>query len=186
VIKIHNTRQGTKKWHKLRDNRITASNAHILLEKGKQEALEANKKVFKGNYWTERGLILESEALEIYEAVKDVDVLKVGFVTNDEYPDCGASPDGIAGDTLIEIKCFNEKRHGKPDFKVLAQVHFAMMVCGLEKAHIVYYNPDLDIERGLIIHEVKQRKSIIDNIKKSLEGNDDSANNLRSGKTAGN
>lgn len=169
MVKLHFCKQGSKEWHELRKNKITASNAHLLLEKGAAAALAANSKTFNGNYWTERGKTLEPEAIDIYQQVYGVDTLHVGFVTNDTLPNCGASPDGIAGDTLLEVKCFSEKRHGYLDFKVLAQVHFSMLICGLERAQILFYNPDLDIERGFIVKEIIKDDAIAQNIARKLQ-----------------
>lgn len=168
---LHKVDQRSEDWHKLREGKITASNAWKLLQYGKAKALEPSD--FTGNIWTERGTILESEAIELYERVKDTSVLTVGFVTNDEYPDCGASPDGVAGDTLIEVKCFNKDKHlsihsNAIPFEVMAQVQFSMMVCDLDKCHLVLYNPDLDAEDALRIIEIEKDHLILLNIKSKL------------------
>ena len=149
AIHIHDVAQRTPEWFELRRGRVTASNAEILLTKGLDDALASNDKRFGGNFYTDRGLTLEPMAVDAYERIYDVSVVQVGFVTNDEYPNAGASPDGIVGDTLIEIKCFMDAKHmsiksiNDVPFSVLAQVQFSMLVCGLPKAHIVLFNPDV-------------------------------------------
>lgn len=168
---LHNVEQRSQEWHELRKNKVTASNAGKLLEYGVRKAIEPS--TFEGNIWTERGQLLESEALELYERIRDVDVLRIGFVTNDKYPNCGASPDGIT-DRLIEVKCFNKDKHSSIEksnipFEVMAQVQFGMMICELDLADLVLYNPDLPAKEALKIIEIKRDEKIITNIQIKLE-----------------
>lgn len=170
MLTLHNIEQRSDEWHALRDGKITASNAHKLLQYGKDKALE--KSQFVGNIYTERGQILESEALELYERVKDTNVLLVGFVTNSDYPDCGASPDAIT-DRLIEVKCFNKDKHlsitsDNIPFEVMAQVQFGMMICEMQVADLVLYNPDVEPKNALKIIEIERDEQIINNIKSKL------------------
>ena len=168
---IHNVEQRSPEWFELRRNKITASKAGKLLESGVEKAMEVS--TFTGNIWTERGSILESEAIELYEKIKDIPVLTVGFVTNDKYPNCGASPDGIT-DRLIEVKCFNAEKHlniHKDDipFEVMAQVQFGMMICELDLCDLVLYNPDLPADKALKIIEIKRNEKIINNILSKID-----------------
>jgi hypothetical protein len=172
TITIHDVEQRTPEWHALRSGRVTASNAMKLLIGGKEYAMAPTD--FKGNRWTRRGTFLESEAIEIYERIKQTDVLLVGFVTNSEYPECGASPDGIT-DLYIEVKCFNENKHksivdiSTVPVEVMAQVQFGMMVTDLSNAHLVLYNPDLDSKDAFKIIEIARDDRIIANIKRKIE-----------------
>lgn len=172
-IKIHNIQQTSPEWLKLRENKVTGSNAHILLTKGLDEAIKANSVVIKQNYWMKRGQVLESEAIEIYEAIREVDVLTVGFVTNTKYQNAGASPDGIVGDILIEVKAFTASKMLSIDennipFNVMAQLQFNMMICELESADLVLYNPDLPAKDAFKIIQVFKDFRIIKNIEKCL------------------
>lgn len=52
----------------------------------------------------ERGIALESEAIEWYTLLTDRTVEETGFWRHPEI-DCGASPDGLVGEGLLEVKC---------------------------------------------------------------------------------
>jgi len=172
MIKIHNVKQGSQEWLTLRTGKITGTSAKDLLTFGKKEALNRANKTFAGNYYTQRGHILEPQAIEIYEKINDVDVWRVGFVTNSEYIGAGYSPDGICGNKLIEVKCFNRERHyecsNEVPFEILAQIHFGMLITDLDSTDVVFFNPDVRIEDAIKIVEVKRDKKIIDNIRSKL------------------
>lgn len=52
------------------------------------------------------GRVNENRAIEIYEATKNVEVTRCGFIIDPDFPFLGASPDGlIKHDGLIEVKC---------------------------------------------------------------------------------
>lgn len=171
MLIIHNVEQRSEEWFKLRENKITASNAGKLLLYGKEKALEKTKQFT--NVWAERGKILESEAIELYEKIKNVSVMTPGFVTNSKFKECGASPDGITN-KLIEVKCFNPSKHlgitiDTIPFEVIAQIQFSLMICDLDKADLVLYNPDLKPEKALKIIEIDRNEMIIKHIKSKLK-----------------
>lgn len=61
--------------------------------------------------WMTRGSEMEAEAVAFYEAMRETDTVKVGFLTNDAGT-IGASPDRLVGDDgLLEIKCHKEEVH---------------------------------------------------------------------------
>lgn len=170
---IHDCAQGSLEWFDLRKGRVTASNAWKLLEKGYKYATE--QKPVMTTKAMERGKILESEALELYSRIKgDIEILTVGFVTNPKYPNAGASPDGVAGDKLIEVKCFGDNKHlavskGDIPFEVMAQVQMQMMICELDECDLVLYNPDLDAKDALKILTIQADLLIHRNIQKHLD-----------------
>jgi hypothetical protein len=171
MIQIHDVAQGTPEWKKLRSGKITASNAWRLLSGDKNDALATAE--IKPTRAMRRGSALEHEAIELYETIYNVDVLRVGFVANDNYPICGASPDGIAGDTYIEVKCFNADKHCSMTrenipFEVMAQVQFGMMICELQMCHLVLYNPDVDAENAFRVIPIERIDAIIINIQARL------------------
>lgn len=151
MIVLHDVAQGTNKWHALRVDLVTASNAYILLIKGKLAAIGKHGAQYNGSgYWAKRGLALEAPALEVYCAVNDCEVERPGFVTNDEYPDCGWSPDALRPGPRIgvEVKAFKEEKHlacftSIPP-EVYAQCQFSMMVYDNDQVDLVLYNPDID------------------------------------------
>lgn len=173
MIKIHEVEQGGETWHELRDGKYTGSNAHKLLKFGaiKYSLTETNN--FKGNYYTKRGHILEDEALEIYEAINGRRVLRHGFITNSDFPTCGYSPDGIDEAILLEVKCFNQKKHldmvaGEIPFSILAQIHFGLLICGLREARLIIYNPELEAGKAYKAIAIKGNRNIQNNFKAIL------------------
>lgn len=178
MVTIHNIDQGTNEWLEARVGKFTGSNAYKLLKYGRTDKarVEANPS-FTGNYWTKRGQDLEPFAIAAYEMVKDVKVERPGFITNDDYPECLFSPDGIVGKTLLEVKCFGEKKHTAvnrrniPD-EILAQVHFGMIMAELEDAHLVLFSDEVDERHGLKIIPIKQDKKLIARLKNLMEVKD--------------
>jgi len=177
MITILEVKQGTPQWHKERQDIVTGSIADDLLVHGLDHALKANYSQFKGNYYTERGLILEKQAIEIYEALHDVKVEIVGMVKNSFYPNAGCSPDGIdrSIECLIEVKCFG-KRHSEIrnitsiPFKIMSQLQFNMMISELPVARLVLYNPDLeDADEAYREIEVMANKRIQANMARKLQ-----------------
>lgn len=168
---IHDCAQNTITWHELRKGRVTASNAWKLLQRGYKYAIEPIN--IPTNRYMQRGKDLEPEALEIYSRVKgDLDILTVGFVTNQRYPNAGASPDAVT-DRLIEVKCFNKDKHLSIDennipFEVMAQVQMQMLICDLDLCDLVLYNPDLDFKDALKIITIKKDELIHRNIERLL------------------
>lgn len=172
MITIHDVAQGSESWHQLRAGKVTASNAWKLIKYGKAKALEPS--TFTGNYHTERGKDLEKYAIDQYAKSNLVDVLTVGFVTNDKYPDCGASPDGIT-DRLIEVKCFKDTKHlsitdrSVPP-EVQAQIQFQMMICEYNVCDLVLYNPEVEPSLSLRVITIKLNRKMQSYIKLRLKG----------------
>jgi hypothetical protein len=161
MVTIHNTPQNSEEWLQARIGKFTGSNAIKLLKHGRTDRARVQETEFKGNKWTQRGHDLEPYAIAAYEQVKDVKVNRPGFITNDKYPECLFSPDGLLEDSVIEVKCFGEKRHNDihirniPD-EILAQVHFGMIMCEKKNATLVLFNPDLEPKKALKIIKIKR------------------------------
>jgi hypothetical protein len=177
AITILAIEQNTDEWLAAREGKVTGSNADCLLTRGLDEALKDNYKRFKGNFYTQRGHILEVEAIEVYEAIHDCKVSRPGFIINDRFENVGCSPDGIDGEWLIEVKCFGAKKHleiRKPKqipFKIMAQLQFNMMISELKKARLVMYNPDIeDDSKAYCEIEVKADPKIQLHLQSKLRG----------------
>jgi hypothetical protein len=174
AVKIHEVDQNTSEWMQLRSGKYTGSNADKLLRFGAIDYALTEQSDFKGNYHTKRGHILEEECVELYEKITGNNVDRPGFVTNDKYISCGYSPDGLCGETLIEVKCFNTVKHmltvnGAIPFKVEAQIHFGLFICELKQAQLLIYNPEIENPKDAFkIINIKARKSIQDNFKRIL------------------
>jgi hypothetical protein len=176
VITYHDdVDQGSEEWLKKREQMYTGSNADKLLTSPQSVIIENGKitkyahagiSEFKGNFWTKRGHLLEDEAIELYELIKGVTVRKTGYITNSDYPGCMTSPDGIDDDWYLEVKSFDAPAHrkilnGDISFKILAQIHYGMLIAGKKKARLLAYCPKRD-EEGKPLFEPKDQLKIID------------------------
>lgn len=156
MITIHDVEQGTEEWKQIRDGLYTGTGAEKLLEHSTKtkfiDGVSSSYAVseitkFKGNFYTKRGHVLEEEAINIYEAIKKESVRRAGFVTNSKYPNCGYSPDGFPIDRTLEVKCFTKEKHlqliaGNISAKILAQIHYGMLICDVKLCDFIPYNPD--------------------------------------------
>lgn len=150
AVTILEITQNSEEWIKAHEQKVSGSNSDVLLSRGLDEVLKQEFGSFQGNFYTKRGHILEGEAIEIYEGVHDIKVDRPGLVKNDNFPNAVCSPDGIDGVTLLEVKCFIEKKHlsiksiADIPFKIMSQLQFNMMICELKMACLVLYNPDIE------------------------------------------
>lgn len=177
MLTILEVKQNSEEWHKAREGKVTGSIVEDLLTKGLDHALKQNLSRFKGNFYTQRGHILEQEAVEVYENIHDVELERPGMVMNSAYPNAACSPDAIDRtiECLIEVKCFGQ-RHSEITnitsipFKIMAQLQFNMMICELEIARLVMYNPDIeDDDRAYLEIEVPANKNIQANMARKLQ-----------------
>jgi len=175
MVTKHQLEQGSEEWLKARNGKFTGSNAIKLLKYGKRAQAMAKLQEFKGNYWTKRGHNLEPFAIQTYELVKEVKVETCGFMTNSDYPDCLYSPDGWHDDTLIEVKCFKEEKHlsikrNNIPAEILAQIHFGLIICELEKANLVLFSDEVDEKKGLRILPIKRDRRLEARLKSLMKG----------------
>lgn len=131
-MKIHDVVQGGTDWLRLRLGIPTSSRFHEIITPKTQQFSKQSRGYMRellaewmvGDKWLDgdlvsepesawmtRGKELEPEAVSWYEMHMDLDVQRVGFVTNDEAT-VGCSPDGlISGNGGLEAKCPGPKRH---------------------------------------------------------------------------
>jgi hypothetical protein len=158
---VHAVEQGSHEWLDLRHGRPTASAFHrILTPKSRKlsdqavgyvEELLAERWLghaldWGGTNWTERGVLLEREAVPYYEILMDAEVERVGFVTLDDGT-AGCSPDGLVGaNGGLEIKCPSAAVHmkyllGRENPAHRTQVMGGLWICEREWWDVVSYNP---------------------------------------------
>ena len=156
--------QGSDKWHKLRNSKVSGTDAYDLLcGKPIEEILLDKAKPFAGNYATKRGHLLEEEAKEIYSKLYQP-TTNIGVVTNEKYPNALMSPDGVIFQdnipiALVEVKCFNEKRHFQVyeslDAHIIAQIQFGLLITELPWCDLVLYNPDVtDLDQTFLTRRI--------------------------------
>ena len=170
MIRYYNFAQRSPQWYTLRLDRWTGSTAIDLL-KGKKTPPDNDSDY--DNKYMQRGRILEPLAIEAYE--KSIDQLGAvkhyGFITNSKYKHAGYSPDGILGNTLVEVKCLSKERHaGLRDAiptNYLAQIHFGLLISELPEALLVAYNPDAD--EPLLVFQIAHDLTIQANLIKRLK-----------------
>lgn len=99
--------------------------------------------------WMERGQFLEPEARSFYEFQRDIETVRVGFMTNDQKT-VGASPDSLVGDDgLLEIKCPSPGVHigyllRKPvDSKYYPQIQGQLWISERKWLDILSYHPEI-------------------------------------------
>lgn len=182
MITLHDDiEQGTPEWHAAREGKFTGSNAHKLLSSfGAGDHARSVEGSFGGNFYTARGHLLEDEALELYHQITRERIKHCGFVTNDRYPSCLYSPDGLTGERVLEVKCFTEIGHlalyNANDWlqlpkKILAQIHYGMMICEKRKARLIIYNPRLDPKQAFKFIDIPYSQTIHTRLSNILKEN---------------
>ena len=169
--------QGREEWLAIRENKISGSTAHKLLGKGipSLNSFNSSDSNFGGNFATKRGHLLEDEAIELYEAIKGVKVLKTGLVTNDKYPLAIYSPDGYLEDRTIEVKCFLPKAHleaiKRPSLKILAQCYFGQIILEKNLTDLILYCPkdELTLEQKFVVITIDKKEKIHNNMIARME-----------------
>lgn len=124
-MRLHDVVQSSPEWYQLRLGKPTASAfSRIVTPTGRPSkqvdgyAMQLAAELFvghqigwDGNAWSERGKEFEADAVSLYEFTHDVEVQRVGFVTDDAF-EVGCSPDGFVGeDGMIEIKSLKAENH---------------------------------------------------------------------------
>lgn len=159
---VHECPQGSPQWHELRRGKPTASVFKDIVTPAKGELSKTSTKLahkllaerFLGyplesfsSAAMQAGREGEPLARAWYEFAKDCEVREVGICFTDDGR-IGASPDGIVGRGLIEIKCPNADTHVgymlaadgiAGDYK--PQIHGQLWVCEAEWLDSVSYCP---------------------------------------------
>lgn len=158
MVIVHEVKQGSEAWHKLRDKLYTGADSDKLLDHNRKikiidgvimgygQNVASN---FTGNFYTERGHILEDQAIDLYIRLTGHEVIRPGFVTNTKYPHCGYSPDAfdVTLDIPLEVKAFNKKKHlamyyGEIPLKVQSQSFYGQHIWEKKRGRLIIYNPD--------------------------------------------
>ena len=179
--------QGTPEWLQERCGKVTASRIADVMSSGRGKEPSATRKNYMAQLLTERltGTVAESytnaamqwgtetepQARAMYELQTGLDVVEVGFVPHPTIESCGASPDGLVGDTgLVEIKCPNTATHIETlrgaaiDRKYLLQMHWQMICCGRGWCDFVSFDPRLPLEMQIHIRRVERDAELAEEI----------------------
>lgn len=167
--------QGSQEWFDARIGKVTASRVADVLATIKTGE-SASRKNYRmelvcqrltgqrdegfTNSHMERGIELEPLARAAYEFKQGVTVTEVGFVDHPIIEMSGASPDGIVGDGLVEIKCPTAANHvdtllsGKAPSKYIPQMQWQMACTGAKWCDFVSYCPTVGDNLALFVVRV--------------------------------
>jgi len=176
--------QGTPEWHKLREGKMTASNATAIGNNGQglktytkeivRKMLSSKKEDSYSNKDFDRGHELEPVAREIYELEKGVIVEQVGFIEYDEFTGC--SPDGLVGKVGgTEIKSPDDKvyfdylleKEDAISSDYIWQCQMNMYITKRKWWDLIIYNPNF--EKSMFIFRILPDKEKFEKLKIGLE-----------------
>lgn len=168
--------QRTDEWFDARLGKVTASALHKVLAKTKTgpgaergnyitqlvlEIIKGQKEDSFSNAAMEWGVTQEPFAKAAYEALRDVLVEDVGFVSHPTIEAAGASPDGLVGDDgMIEIKCPDSKTAmevwltEKVDSKYFEQMQWQMRCADRAWCDYVVFDPRLPKKIQLFVKRI--------------------------------
>ena len=168
--------QRTDEWFDARLGKVTASALHKVLamtktgpgaERGNYitqlvlEIIKGQKEDSFSNAAMEWGVTQEPFAKAAYEALRDVLVEDVGFVSHPTIEAAGASPDGLVGDDgMIEIKCPDSKTAmevwltEKVDSKYFEQMQWQMRCADRAWCDYVVFDPRLPKKIQLFVKRI--------------------------------
>jgi putative phage-type endonuclease len=167
--------QRTDDWFAARLGKVTASRVADVIAKTKTgygagranyaadlvvERLTGQKASSFTNAAMEWGTEQEPNAKAAYAAKTGILVEDVGFIDHPTVAMSGASPDGLAEDGLVEIKCPNTATHleyifdGKPPQKYVTQMQWQMACAGKPWCDFVSFDPRLPERLQLLVVRV--------------------------------
>jgi putative phage-type endonuclease len=181
------TEQRTDDWFAARLGKVTASRVADVIAKTKSgysasrdnymadlivERLTGQKASSFSNAAMEWGTATEPAARAAYSAATGELVEEVGFIDHPRIANSGASPDGLVGDGLVEIKCPATATHldtllaGAVPSKYIAQMQWQMACTDRKFCDFASYDPRLPDHLRLFVKRVQRDDEYI----KMLEG----------------
>lgn len=177
------TEQRTDDWFAQRLAKVTASRISDVVAKTKTgystsrenymadlivERLTGQRASSYTNAAMEWGTATEPAARAAYSARSGELVEEVGFIDHPHIPMSGASPDGVVGDGLLEIKCpFQTAVHldtilsGDVPAKHLPQLAWQMACTGAKWVDFVSFDPRCPEGLRLFVQRVKRDEQYI-------------------------
>lgn len=181
--------QGTIEWFAARCGKVTASRVADIIAKTKT-GFSASRDNYMAQLVCERmtskpaesfsnsamqwGTDTEPFARAAYEAKVDILVSEVGFIDHPSIEMSGASPDGLAGDGLVEIKCPNTATHigtlldQKVPEKYNIQMQWQMACTERPWCDFVSFDPRMPEKYQLFIKRVNFDKQLVDSLENSV------------------
>ena len=174
--------QRSDEWFKARCGKATASKIADIIAKTKS-GYSASRKNYEAQLIAERltgfvepsftstamqwGIETEAQARLTYQFSTDAEVQEVGFVDHPAVEMSGASPDGVVGEGLLEIKCPNTSTHldtligGKVPKKYITQMMWQMACMEKEWCDFVSFDPRLPEAMQMFVARVHYDKDVV-------------------------
>jgi putative phage-type endonuclease len=121
------------------------------------------------------GIDQEPVALALYGFHADLAVEASDFVDHPRVAMSGASPDGLAGAGLVEVKCPNTSTHietllgGEIDRRYLLQMQWQMACCGRLWCDFVSFDPRMPSDLQLWVKRVERDDQLIAELEEQVE-----------------
>jgi len=178
--------QGTEEWFAVRLGKVTASNIHAVMAKGKATRANYMAKLIAERLTGQRedsyqspamawGTEHEANAAAAYELHTGRQCDLVGFVDHPEIDGTGASPDRLVGaGGLVEIKCPNTATHiatltgGGIKRQYALQMQWQMACTGRGWCDFVSYDPRMPIDLMLHVQRVESDDEHISEIEDAV------------------
>ena len=174
--------QGSDAWLEIRRGKVTASRVADVMAKTKtgvsasranyliELALQRVTGVIEPSYKNDamqHGKDNEATARVAFEVAHNVFVDQVAFVDHPTIKDFGCSPDGVIGDSLLELKCpyqsavhWSYFKDGCPS-KYYTQIQAQMSCTGAKSVWFVSFDPRMPTRSQLYIEEVLREEEFI-------------------------
>lgn len=180
--KYLNIEQGSDSWLRIRLGKVTASRVADVMAKTKtgvsasrgnyliELALQRVTGVIEASYTNDAmqwGKDNEQTARTAFEVAHNVFVDQVAFVDHPTIKNFGCSPDGVIGDSLLELKCpyqsavhWSYFKDGCPS-KYYTQIQAQMSCTGAKSVWFVSYDGRMPARSQLYIEEVLREEEFI-------------------------
>lgn len=178
--------QGSPEWFAERCGKVTASRIADVIAKGKSGGEAVSRANYRAQLVAERltgkpadsysnaamewGTDTEPYARMAYEARTGILVKEVGFIKHPTIGAAGASPDGLAEEGLVEIKCPNTATHidyfltGLPPAKYKPQMAWQCACTGRGWVDFVSYDPRLPENMQLLVTRYEPEPEYIETL----------------------
>ena len=186
---IQEVQQRTDAWHQLRVGKVTASRVADIIAKTKTgystsrdnylaqlvcERLTGKPAESYSNAAMQWGTDTEPFARAAYEARMDLLVTEVGFVDHPWIVMSGASPDGLANEGMVEIKCPNTATHidtllsRTVPAKYITQMMWQMACADRPWCDFVSFDPRLPERHQLFIKRINYDPEMVNLLENSV------------------
>ena len=186
---IQEVQQRTDAWHQLRVGKVTASRVADIIAKTKTgpaasrenylaqlvcERLTGKPAESYSNSAMQWGTDTEPFARAAYEARMDLLVTEVGFIDHPWITMSGASPDGLAAEGMVEIKCPNTATHIETlltktvPAKYITQMMWQMACADRPWCDFVSFDPRLPEKHQLFIKRINYDPEVVNLLENSV------------------